>query len=285
MESLMTEYKRNCPTCGKELFYAYKSSYTLAVANNQSCAVCVKSVISLSADKISQIIDLNSKGKSNREISKIIGVSTNTIKKYLDKNQLSSNWSFSAYPEMISQFQARCRICKNIFPISEFVFVKNNTRYSFDHCQNDKCKNKKYTDIRRENFEKKVADDITPLIHKKYIDLKAKCKRDDIPFNLSEDDFNNQFYSQKNLCFYTDEEMVIEFSAKPNKHGANRNALSIDKIIPSNGYVLGNVVFCCNKINFTKRDLSLEEIKKYLHPSFYERIMRFINKDIENAKD
>lgn len=38
-------------------------------------------------------------------------------------------------------------------------------------------------------------------------------------------------------------------------------------------YVSGNVVFCINKVNTCKNDLSLEEIEKWM-PSWYERIIR-----------
>lgn len=61
--------------------------------------------------------------------------------------------------------------------------------------------------------------------------------------------------------------------------GKHKNSLSIDKIIPEKGYVLGNIIFLSNKINTCKNDLSLEEIKQWM-PSWYERINKFIKNNL-----
>jgi predicted transcriptional regulator len=272
---------RQCPTCKKELIYSCKSTYKQAIKNNQQCIVCSKisSGLTLDQNKITQIISLNEDGLSNRAISKILHISTTTIKKYLENNNKCSNWSGNKTKlDIMSDSEAKCRVCQNILPLSEFIYFKNNTKYKFDVCSSSKCRNKTYYNKRRINFERAVKKDIDILLHYKYIGLKNKSKRDNIIFNISELEFKSQFYSQNEKCFYTDEKMKIEFSAQSHKNGADRETLSIDKIIPSEGYVLGNVVFCCNKINFVKRDLSLAEIKQYLAPFFYERIVNFKSK-------
>jgi CRISPR/Cas system Type II protein with McrA/HNH and RuvC-like nuclease domain len=79
-----------------------------------------------------------------------------------------------------------------------------------------------------------------------------------------------QYHSQNGVCFYTDKEMVCKVG-----EGKNRDSLSIDKIIPEKGYVKGNVVFCLNRINMAKNDLSLEEIQKWM-PEWYSRIEKFL---------
>lgn len=45
-------------------------------------------------------------------------------------------------------------------------------------------------------------------------------------------------------------------------NGLSTSALSLDKIIPQLGYVLGNCVFCCDKVNKLKNDLPLDELEK-----------------------
>jgi len=277
----MSKFTRLCPKCGKILIYKHKSSYTKAVFESSVCKFCAKRPATISDEKARQILLLNEQGETNREIGRQLQVSWLTIKKYLDKNNRKSNWCGDE-PEMVSESKAKCKVCHNIFSIDEFYFKKNNVCYSYDVCTNSKCRNNRYYENGRRLLGKKVIEDPNILLHRKYKDLKSKCKRDGIPFSISEIDFIQQFQSQNYKCFYTDEKMTLEFNVEPKKNGANRNAVSIDKIIPGKGYVLGNVVFCCNKINFVKRDLSLDEIKLYLHPSFYERITNFINKENKN---
>lgn len=76
---------------------------------------------------------------------------------------------------------------------------------------------------------------------------------------------------QQGKCFYTDMEMTC-CAGK----GIMRSALSIDRIIPENGYTKGNVVLCCNIINMSKTNLTLEEIEKWM-PSWYIRITNWLN--------
>ena len=40
----------------------------------------------------------------------------------------------------------------------------------------------------------------------------------------------------------------------------NEYAMTVDRIIPSVGYVKGNVVLCCNIVNKIKTNLSLEQL-------------------------
>jgi len=49
----------------------------------------------------------------------------------------------------------------------------------------------------------------------------------------------------------------------------------VDKVIPENDYIKGNVVFCINKINIAKSDFTLKEIKEYM-PTWYEKIQNYL---------
>lgn len=73
-------------------------------------------------------------------------------------------------------------------------------------------------------------------------------------------------------AFFTDEKMVCKLG-----NGKHKNSLSIDKVVPNKGYVLGNFVFASNKINTCKNDLTLDEIKMWM-PGWYLRIESFLTK-------
>lgn len=42
INNLMTEYKRNCPECNKEIIYKAKQSYNIAIKENRLCRSCSK---------------------------------------------------------------------------------------------------------------------------------------------------------------------------------------------------------------------------------------------------
>lgn len=49
--------------------------------------------------------------------------------------------------------------------------------------------------------------------------------------------------------------------------------MSIDRLIPENGYVKENIVLCIYKANTVKNDLTLSELKEWI-PSWYKKIER-----------
>ena len=70
---------------------------------------------------------------------------------------------------------------------------------------------------------------------------------------------NEIYHEQKGLCYYTKVKM-------DNNGYETKNPLCfvVDRIIPENGYVRGNMVFCCNAINRIKSDFSIDEIKYWV---------------------
>lgn len=89
-----------------------------------------------------------------------------------------------------------------------------------------------------------------------------------MPFTIDYEYALAQYERQGRVCFYTDREMAIKAF-----NGLSSNSMSLDKIVPSLGYVPGNVVWCVNKVNTIKNDISLDEIKEWM-PGWYERIMK-----------
>lgn len=212
-----------------------------------------------------KILAQHGAGKKNREIARELGIHHNTVSYWLKQNGLKANY-FGQPIDLVSETQARCRKCNQIKLLSEYQFGRKGKQYEyrFSYCN----------DCRKRQVYLNLNSDINKFLADRFNRTKRRAKKLNIPFNISKKEFINQFNSQNGLCFYTDVKMVCEVGSD-----LHRDSMSIDKIIPDKGYVLGNVVFATNKINCCKNDLSLEEIQKWM-PEWYKRIEKFLGKDL-----
>jgi hypothetical protein len=83
---------------------------------------------------------------------------------------------------------------------------------------------------------------------------RQRAKRIEAPFTIDEDVFIGLWGRQKGRCYYSGVEMTCVAG-----RGKLDTNVSIERLIPSIGYVQGNVVLCCYYINVSKRDKSVEE--------------------------
>ena len=86
---------------------------------------------------------------------------------------------------------------------------------------------------------------------KMYKWIKAKCRRDRIPFNLTVDYL---------IEIFPDECPVFKLPFYMDEHGYAALAPSVDKIEPELGYIEGNVQIISRKANMMKQDASLPEL-------------------------
>lgn len=82
--------------------------------------------------------------------------------------------------------------------------------------------------------------------------IRQRCKTTNVPFNVSADDFSNL----PTHC--PDLKVKLIYG---NKGKASPYSATVDKIIPSLGYVPGNVRIISYKANVMKQDASFEEMK------------------------
>jgi hypothetical protein len=81
---------------------------------------------------------------------------------------------------------------------------------------------------------------------------KYRAKKNNLPFNLSLDDFEIPKYCP-----------VLGIELKPSVGSKNMECSpTLDKVIPSLGYVKGNVQVISHRANTIKRDASLDELEK-----------------------
>ncbi len=211
------------------------------------------------------ILELHQKGFTNRQIAKTIGISHNTVqRKYLGPLGLEANG-----PKKIGLRKTTngiiCNKCNVEKPETDFYssINKNGEIKSYVNC----------IDCTKRIQLASGNRTLDSYLSKFYSHVKSRAKLRDIPFSLTVQDIKDLYASQQGLCFYSD--IKMEWG-----HGKGRSklSLSLDRIIPQNGYTIGNVVLCTNKVNYVKSDVSLEELKDWM-PGWYQRVKTFWNKD------
>jgi hypothetical protein len=211
-----------------------------------------------------EIVLLHKSGQTNKKIAEKLNIDPDTVSARLKKFGLKSN--FREPIQIIDDRTAFCKKCNLPKDINSFLLMRKgkSDEYRLAFCSSCRAKQEKQNHLKRN-------DTLDKYLVERYRELIRRSQRLEIDCSLSEKEFVEQYHNQEGKCFYTDVLMVCEVGV-----GKNRNSLSIDKILPDKGYVSGNVVFCLNKINTCKNDLSLEEIKLWM-PGWYERIEKFLN--------
>ncbi len=83
---------------------------------------------------------------------------------------------------------------------------------------------------------------------------RAKDKQSD----LTTDYLVDLFKSQKGKCYYTDQELLLHAGK------VRPCTASLDRLVPSDGYIKGNVVWCAFFVNTMKGGLSEQEFYSFI---------------------
>ena len=204
-------------------------------------------------------------GAFKKDIVKHFKITNSQYKVLMSKLELKSNKETSIKIIDKDNRLAECSDCKEVKSLDEFPTRTKSTgcTYYFTYCY--ECTYKKKSEY--------INSDINIFLSERYLKIKGASTKKNYIFNIAKEDFVSQYKSQNGMCFYTDLPMVCLWG-----HGKQRDAVSVDKIIPELGYVKNNVVFCLNRINMAKHDFSLEEIKLWM-PDWHRRIMVFFEKN------
>ena len=81
-----------------------------------------------------------------------------------------------------------------------------------------------------------------------------------IESDLTVDYLVDLYDHQSGLCHYTNEKLIFGYVNGKIHH----NSISLDKLDPSKGYVIGNVVWCNYLVNTMKQSLTEEEFFAYI---------------------
>lgn len=260
----MQKYIRKCKVCKKDMIYKNKYSFKKAVNDDLPCRTCGKRKNGLSNEDNFLFKQMIIDGYFKKEICNKLNITFSQYKSLIAKFNLKTNKQTSINIVDLEKGLAKCSECNKILQIKgNFTFkVKTNGyKYYFTFC--NKCKYKKRN--------ARINSNIELFLQERYLHIKHTSSNKKVKFEISKEDFITQYNAQGGLCFYTGLPMICLYG-----HGKQRDAISVDKIIPALGYVKNNVVFCLNRINIAKHDFSINEIKLWM-PDWYLRIMNFMN--------
>ena len=88
--------------------------------------------------------------------------------------------------------------------------------------------------------------------------LKSRAKQQSVPFDITGEQLYKILEDQDFKCFYTKGNLDFTVTAIKDNH-PNRFMPSIDKVDPSLGYVVENIVWTYYYVNRMKNDLNLQE--------------------------
>lgn len=192
------------------------------------------------------IRELYNQGFKNSEIASKLDIHYTTVARFLSREKLNPNHK----PVIINDLYAICSTCKETKELKRFTSYRKC--YDCTYKRNKFIRNNKLENNLRYRLNNKRAD----------------CKRRNIKFGLTLEHLIELYHKQKGKCFYTNIEMITDV-------GLQNNSLSIDRIIPSKGYIIENIVLCISKINTAKSSLSMLELKKYMPPLYRKIIKKF----------
>lgn len=188
-------------------------------------------------------------------ISKISGVTYNTVKKYwsdsiledlaeysmpiklsISENLESSKLGLRYIGQRKNKFY--CKICGTTDP---------NLFYSYNHCTCKKC-----------IYERRKLRENNDMAKKLYENSSKSFRtRTNISeYNLTKEYIQDLLDSQDYRCYYTRTKLAT---------GSKLTNPTIDRIDSSKGYVTGNIVICTEIANIMKNDLSIEEFKNQIN--------------------
>ena len=167
----------------------------------------------------------------------------------------------------------RCVLCKSWKPSKEFRrysdvrYKGGRRRVSYcDPCrlQNSRTYHANHREAARERHdrwrERCLAEGGDKAIRwyftRQRSGYKRRAQKAGVAFDLSTDFLLSLFHSQKGRCYYTGE--PLEYRSY-GKGGPTPNSISVDRLVPSSGYVPGNVVLCLFSANTAKGPRTEEE--------------------------
>lgn len=147
-----------------------------------------------------------------------------------------------------------CRKCKVDKPLGLFnkeIRSKDGLTARCRECRETPEQRKMRYDLNRDKILSDLRDKYRQNPKKSLVDgARARAKLKGVPFNLTVDDIE-----LPDLCPILG--VTLEMSSGQPKD----NSPSLDRIIPSLGYIKGNVQVISNKANRMKNDASFEELR------------------------
>jgi len=141
-----------------------------------------------------------------------------------------------------------CSKCKKEKPLRCFYYHRSRRVYmsSCTECNSNRIV-KYYQDNRR-------SPKVVFQLRSAHVRRTAKINK--IPFDKSGlgKHLLELWQKGKGICFYTGLQMSLT------GYHTNPMAVTVDRLIPKNGYVKGNIILCCSIVNRMKQNLTYNEL-------------------------
>ena len=191
--------------------------------------------------------------------------------KYRSKNKLATPYINGHRPrrkqktnkELYPNNIKYCGGCKTELKLSDFGITKDKNQRHYIRTRCKICNVKaqkdyairlgnKYRKIRKKNKEKsKKRDPVHYFITERIASYRKNGS------DLTTKYLKNLWYAQRGLCYLTGEEMIP--NAGEGTNSPAKNSMSLDKINPNLGYIIGNVAWCTYHANTSKGRRTLDE--------------------------
>jgi len=87
--------------------------------------------------------------------------------------------------------------------------------------------------------------------------IQGRARKKGIPCELTHVIFQRMWSEQKGKCFYTQRPMTVGQSTR--KY-FDMDQVSVDRVVPAKGYIIGNMVLCCRWVNVAKMQGTLSDL-------------------------
>lgn len=119
-----------------------------------------------------------------------------------------------------------------------------------------------YRGDRNPNY--RYFDRLDSFFAMKATNVRKSAETRNIPFDLTTKQLREQYDRQNGLCYYSGIPMAQRSVNWAAKNQADPDVLSVDRVIPSEGYHADNIVLCCNGLNKLKGASTKEELSYFL---------------------
>lgn len=217
---------------------------------------------------LEKIGNLNGAGLTNRQIAKLVNLHHNTVGYHLKKLSLEANGSARFGLDRVDETRSRCRICKLVKSNIAFTVNRKGDKREYTLSACNECRYIQARIAKNKN--------ILSFFKEKVVRLRARAKQDNIHFDLDAVDLLDAYEDQNGLCYYTGVKLIAQVG-----NGIHKHSLSVDRIVPENGYTKHNTVLCTHQANTIKSNMTLDELRQWI-PAWYNKLVRegFIESDI-----
>ena len=165
---------------------------------------------------------------------------------------------------------------KAYYEANKEKMASKSRAYYYANIERERARNRAYKEANKEKLaaQNKVYYEANKERYKAYYEANAerymyvgalkRAKKNNIPFNLTED-YLKSIYPSDMICPV----LGFEMSVGLDENGSKETSPSLDRIIPEKGYVQGNVVVISMRAN---------SIKEMQHQESFERLRIFTRK-------